>query len=129
MWSVLTKEFIGQDGAVSGVRTAEIVWHEDGPSGRMRFEEVPGSELRIEAQLVLLALGYTREGNADALRELGIETDENGDVVLDSAGTSSLSGVFVAGDFRQGASLVVRAIAEGRRAAEAIDRYVNRAGS
>ena len=128
MWSVLTKEFVGQDGAVTGFRAVEIEWHEVEASGRMRFEEVPGTELQLEAELVLLALGFTREGNADALREFGVENDEDGDVVVDSAGMSSRPGVFVAGDFRQGASLVVRAIAEGRRTAESIDCYVRKAG-
>ena len=123
-WSVLTKEFVGDGGAVRGIRAVDIEWNKDEATGRMRFEEVPGSEFRIDAELVFLALGFTREGNAEVLRRFGVETDEQGSVVVHAAGVSSRPGVFVAGDLGQGASLVVRAIAEGRRAAADIDLYL-----
>jgi NADPH-dependent glutamate synthase beta subunit-like oxidoreductase len=71
-------------------------------------------------------MGFTKEGNAEILQGFGIAVNETYRPVLDGQGMTNLSGVFIAGDFRQGASLVVRAIEDGRRAAAAIDRWLAR---
>jgi len=127
MWSVLTKEFLGRNGHVCGIRAAQVQWERDPDTGRMTFRELPGAEFTLEADLILLAMGFTKEGNAEILRRFGIAVDASGSPVLDSGGMTSLPGVFLAGDFLQGASLVVRAIADGRRAAEQINRFLTRA--
>ncbi len=125
-WSVLTKEFLGRGGKVRGLACARVNWMQE-TNGRMTPEEIPGSSFTVEADLVLLALGFTREGNADTLASFGTELGENGEPILDEYGMTTLPGVFLAGDLATGASLVVRAIAAGRRAAEGIHHFLGRA--
>ncbi|OGV74075.1 MAG: glutamate synthase [Lentisphaerae bacterium RIFOXYB12_FULL_65_16] len=122
-WSVQTKTFVGQDGRVSGLRAIEVEWGKDA-SGRMQFQEQAGTEFDVPADLVLLALGFTKDGNARILRDFGLATDAQGNATVDRLGMSSVQGVFVAGDLSAGASLVVRAIADGRRVAEGINDYL-----
>ncbi len=124
MWSILTKEFLGRNGTVEGIRAAHVEWSLDPESGRRRFQEIPNSEFILKADLILLAMGFTKEGSAEILRGFGIAVDEAHRPVLDARGMTNLSGVFLAGDFLRGASLVVRAIHDGRRAAAAIDRWL-----
>lgn len=123
-WNVLTKAFIGANGSVSAVDACEIRWKTDDKTGKCSFEEIPGSEFRLPGGLVLLAMGFTMEGNQGVLHDFGVDTREDGQAVLDEAYMSSVPGVFVAGDLSQGASLVVRAIADGRRSAAGINQYL-----
>jgi NAD(P)H-dependent glutamate synthase small subunit len=122
-WCILTKEFRGVDGHVTGLLATEVEW-DKGADGRMTFREIPDTEFEVPADLVLLAMGFTREGNADVLEGFGLEIGEDGNVVVDDAGMSTTPGVFVAGDLAEGASLVVRAIVAGRRSADGIDAYL-----
>jgi glutamate synthase (NADPH/NADH) small chain len=85
--------------------------------------EAPGNDFRVEAELVLLAMGFTGTGNTRLTEALGLALDERGFPRRDGQNMTSVRGVFVAGDMAQGASLVVRAIADGRRTAEGIVRY------
>ncbi|NOY82976.1 MAG: glutamate synthase subunit beta [Kiritimatiellaeota bacterium] len=124
LWSVLSKEFVGENNRVAGVRAAKVEWTKAPTTGQMSFREVPGTDFLIETDLILLAMGFTKEGSAEILRGYGVEVDCAGRVVLDAAGMTTLPGVFVAGDLAAGASLVVRAIADGRRVAELIDRFL-----
>ena len=122
-WSVLVKEFLdGGEGRVSGLRGVEVDWVRDG-SGRMRPEERPGTEFELPAELVLIAMGFTKEGNAKVLGELELAVDGQSNAVLDQWRMGSVPGVFVAGDLGTGASLVVRAMADGRGAAAGIEHY------
>jgi glutamate synthase (NADPH/NADH) small chain len=89
-----------------------------------QLDPIAGSEFAVDADLVLLAMGFTGPGRNGLLEELGLALDARGNVATDTTHSSSLKGVFAAGDMRRGQSLVVSAIAEGRSAAEHIDRYL-----
>ena len=88
------------------------------------FQPLPGTEVSIEAELVLLALGFIGPVRNGLLEELGVQFDDRGNVATDVSGMTSIAGVFAAGDMRRGQSLVMWAIAEGRKVAASIDRYL-----
>jgi glutamate synthase (NADPH/NADH) small chain len=118
------KRFIaGADGAVAQLVTVQIRW-ERNSAGQFIAVEQPGSERTLPAQLVLLAMGFT--GPEQALpQELGTALDARGNVAAEHGSfTTSVKGVFAAGDCRRGQSLVVWAINEGRGAARECDRYL-----
>ncbi|HEX2175400.1 MAG TPA: glutamate synthase subunit beta [Nocardioidaceae bacterium] len=119
VYSVSTEEFLGDDdGNVRALRLVEVQ-SKDG-----RFEPVAGSERDIPADLVLFAMGFTGPEQGDLVQQLGVELDERGNVARDAAYMSSEDGVFVAGDCGRGQSLIVWAIAEGRAAGAAVDRFL-----
>ncbi|HWQ53683.1 MAG TPA: glutamate synthase subunit beta [Bryobacteraceae bacterium] len=117
-WSVSTVKFTGD--AAGNVRKLHGV--RVGPAPR--FEPVPGSEFTMEADLVLLAMGFTGPVRGGLLDRLGVDLDERGNVKTDERQMTSLPGVFSAGDMRRGQSLVVWAIAEGRAAAHEMDLWL-----
>jgi glutamate synthase (NADPH/NADH) small chain len=85
------------------------------------FKPVPGSEFSIDTDLVLIAMGFTGPTKSGLLDELGVALDSRGNVSTDENYLTSIPGVYAAGDMRRGQSLVVWAIAEGRKAARAMD--------
>ena len=89
-----------------------------------RFDKVEGTDREIPAQLVLLAMGFLGPQAEGLVDELGVELDPRTNVARDADFQSSVEGVFVAGDMGRGQSLIVWAIAEGRSAAAAADRYL-----
>lgn len=110
-------------GRVCALRVRRLEWNRD-DDGRTRAREVPGSDTDLPAELVLLSVGFTGHDSPGLLAGLGLK-DEGGRLganpdTLDGG----IEGVFVAGDMRRGASLIVWAIAEGRRAARRIDQYL-----
>ena len=90
-----------------------------------KFEPIPGTEFTLDAELVLLAMGFTGPVRPGIIQSSGMELDARGNVKTDNY-QSSIPGVFAAGDVRRGQSLVVWAIAEGRQAAAAVDAYLAR---
>ena len=121
-WSISTQKFTGDaDGRVTHLHAVRV-----GPPPR--FEPIAGSEFVIEAELVLLAMGFTGPVRNGMLEQLGADLDGKGNVATDDQYMTSVPGVFAAGDMRRGQSLVVWAISEGRKAAACIDRYLNGAG-
>jgi NAD(P)H-dependent glutamate synthase small subunit len=124
IWSVLTKEFLGLGVDVRAVRCVRIAWGEPDDRGKRSFEEVPDTQFELPAQLVLLALGFLRTEHGKLVRDMDIERDPRGNIIVDESYRTSAEGVFAAGDATTGASLVVRAISHGRRAAEAINRHL-----
>jgi glutamate synthase (NADPH/NADH) small chain len=123
-WSVSTKAFVGGNGRVEALQLVRVRWEQD-EAGRMTLQEVPGSEFEIEADLVLLAMGFVNPVQDDMLEDLGVELDARGNVKADTDHyESSVKGVFSAGDMRRGQSLVVWAIREGRQCARAVDKYL-----
>ena len=127
LWSVLTKEFLGLGTRVRGLRCVRLAWAEPDAAGRRSFHEAPDSEFRLEADLVILALGFVHAEAGPLVRDLEIDLDPRGNLRVDEEFRTSASGVFAAGDAVAGASLVVRAIAQGRRMAEAVDRFLRSA--
>ena len=87
--------------------------------------EIPNSEFEIEADLVILALGFLGPVQNNLIKEMQIATDERSNVIGDNKYMTNVEGIFTAGDIHTGQSLVVRAINEGRKAAESIDEYLN----
>jgi glutamate synthase (NADPH/NADH) small chain len=88
------------------------------------LEALPGTEFTIDADLVLLAMGFTGPEPGGVLDQLGVTLDPRGLVARDGAFATDVDGVFVAGDAGRGQSLIVWAIAEGRAAAAAVDRWL-----
>jgi glutamate synthase (NADPH/NADH) small chain len=88
------------------------------------FQPLPGSEFHVPADLVLLAMGFVHPVHEGMLTELGLKLDARGNVKVDADFMSSEPGIFAAGDMQRGQSLVVWAIADGRKAAAGIDQYL-----
>ena len=120
-WSITTKELIGENGKVTHLKGAKIEW-QDG-----KMTEIPGTEFTIEADLVLLAMGFVSPVQK-LLDAFGVEKDARGNAKATTEGEQSYqtskAKVFAAGDVRRGQSLVVWAIREGRQAAKAVDEFL-----
>jgi glutamate synthase (NADPH/NADH) small chain len=115
-FAVMTRAFIGRDGAVTGLRCERV----DG-----KMQPVPGSEFTLKADLVLLAMGFVSPVREGLLDKLGVALDARGNVTADTKSyTSSRDKVFACGDMRRGQSLVVWAIREGRQCAAAVDAFL-----
>jgi len=123
-WSVMTKEILGENGLVRGLRCVEVEWERGRDGALLRPAERAGTEFAVPADLVLLAMGFIGPAKNTLVDELGIERDKRGNVAADERKMTSAEGVFVAGDMSQGQSLVVRAIADGRKAARGIMGYL-----
>jgi len=120
-WSIATKAFSGENGAVKALRTVKLEWQDGKP------HEVAGSEKMIPADLVLLAMGFVSPLQS-LLEELGVARDARGNAKAPTEGpgayVTSVPKVFAAGDMRRGQSLVVWAIREGRQCARAVDEFL-----
>jgi glutamate synthase (NADPH/NADH) small chain len=117
-WSIATTKFSGNDsGQVRQLQAVRV-----GPAPN--FEPLSGSEFTMEADLVLIAMGFVGPRRTGMLEQLGVKLDARGNVATDENNMTSQPGVFAAGDMRRGQSLVVHAIAEGRRAAVGVAAYL-----
>ncbi|HEU0120377.1 MAG TPA: glutamate synthase subunit beta [Bryobacteraceae bacterium] len=117
-FGIATGEFVGDaNGNVTALKTVRV-----GPPPT--FTPIPGSEQEFKADLVLLAMGFTGPVKKGLLTDLGVELDGRGNVKTNEQYMSSVDGVFAAGDMRRGQSLVVWAIAEGRKAARGVDQWL-----
>jgi glutamate synthase (NADPH/NADH) small chain len=121
VFSISTKEFIGEKGKVTGLKTVQVEF-KDG-----KLVDVPGTEKVLKADLVLLAMGFVNPV-ATVLESFGIDKDARGNAkaTTDFTGgyATNVPKVFAAGDIRRGQSLVVWAIREGRQAARAVDEFL-----
>jgi glutamate synthase (NADPH/NADH) small chain len=126
-WCVATKELIGENGKLKTIRCIRVEWHKDA-GGAWQMNEVEGSEFELDADLVLLAMGFVHPVHEGLLNDLGVALDGRGNIKADTEGAdayrTSIDKVFAAGDGRRGQSLVVWAIREGRQCARAIDEYL-----
>ena len=123
-WSIVTKEFIGDDqGNLKSLKIAEVEMKKAEPGKAPGFNEIEGSEKIIPCELVLLAMGFLHPQHTGLLDQLGVDYDERGNVKASRYQTSA-DKIFAAGDLRRGQSLVVWAISEGREAARAVDQYL-----
>ncbi len=124
-FNILSKSFIkNEEGHVSGINCVRIEWEEKSPGVLGGFQEIPGSEFVLKADLVLLAMGFLGPEQNGVLKELALQTDKRSNVQTDTRYETSRKGIFSAGDMRRGQSLVVWAIAEGRECARAVDTYL-----
>ena len=124
-WSILTKSFEGnENGEVTKLICVEVEWKKS-EDGSMKMIEVEDSEFTIEADLVLLAMGFVHPIHEGLVNNLSLKLDQRGNVEADEINFKTSSDkVFVAGDCRRGQSLVVWAINEGRKCAERIDNFL-----
>ena len=122
-WCITTKELIGENGKVTKLKGAQVQWSKD-DSGRWQMSEVSGSEFEVQADLVLLAMGFVHVDQDGVVKDFAVELDQRGNVVVNDDFQTNVEGVFAAGDTVLGASLVVRGIATGRKMAEAVDKWL-----
>ncbi len=123
LYSIATQSFSGDAaGRVTTLHAVRVEVINSG--GRMEFRNVPGSEFTLNADLVLLAMGFTGPETPGLLTSLGVKLTDRGNVWRDERWMTSVPGVFTAGDMQRGQSLIVWAIAEGRSAAKAVDEYL-----
>ncbi|HPA86917.1 MAG TPA: glutamate synthase subunit beta [Bacteroidales bacterium] len=122
-WSLSTVRFTG-NGNVAGAEVEEVKWEQNGT--RYTMNPVPDSRRIIEADLVLLAMGFVHPVIEGLVSELGIELSERNNIRTNGSLQTNIPGVFAAGDSVSGASLVVHAIASGRKVAKEIDRFLRR---
>jgi glutamate synthase (NADPH/NADH) small chain len=127
LWSVMTKEFSGEDGILKKLLCAEVEWVATEEGKPLVPVEKAGTDFEVEADMVLLAMGFLGPGKNRLIEELGIALDSLGNVKVDERHMTNIEGLFVAGDMTRGQSLVVRAIGDGRKAARGITAYLNKA--
>ena len=123
-WSIATKKFTGENGYVKKLHAVRLEWNPPDGNGRRTMQEIPGSEFEIDADLVLLALGFLYPQPDGLVQQLGLKLDPRGNIAVDENFMAGVPGVFAAGDAQRGQSLVVWALAGGRKAARAADLYL-----
>lgn len=123
-WSILTKRFVGDKGWVKKLSCIKVEFAGRDKNACPVMKEVVGTEFEIDADLVILAMGFVHPEKKGLLEELAIELDSRGNVKTDDNFMTSQPGIFSCGDMRRGQSVVVWAISEGRRAAHCIDKYL-----
>ncbi len=114
-WALLTKRFLGENGRVKQAEVISVDWHKE-DNGKWQMQE-KGKPERIQADLVLLAMGFTQPVHKGLLNALGVAFDDRGNVKTNDKKQTSVPKVFAAGDVTRGASLVVHAIYEGQQVA------------
>ncbi|GHT21501.1 dihydropyrimidine dehydrogenase subunit A [Planctomycetales bacterium] len=118
-WSVSTKQILEKSGKLKGIEAVEVEWKDGKPV------EKTGSEFTVEADLILLALGFVHPKHDALLSGFNVEYDARGNVKADpKTGMTGQQGIFAAGDMQTGASLVVRCIQSGRLTAHGVDKYL-----
>lgn len=122
VWSLSTVRFTGEAGSLTGIEAEELKWERTG--GRLIMKPLPDSRRLIPADMVILALGFVHPVLEGLINELGLELDNRNNIRTGTNCQTSIPKIFAAGDAVSGASLVVNAIASGRRAAVEIDRFL-----
>ena len=125
-WSVQTEAFAGEGGRVTELCCCEVDWVVPEQGDRPAPVKREGTAFSVPADLVLLSMGFVGPGVLPYIEDLGLQLDARGVVRRDEGNMTSHAGVFVAGDMTQGASLVVRAIADGLKAAGGVIKYLSR---
>ncbi|MDD4294530.1 MAG: glutamate synthase subunit beta [Candidatus Omnitrophica bacterium] len=123
-WSVLTKRFIGKNGKLESIDCVKVEFIYDPKTNRDVMKEIPGSEFSIPVDIALLAVGFVHPEHSGLVGDLKLKLDARGNVATGDDYMTSADGIFAAGDARRGQSLVVWALAEGRKAAYHIDKYL-----
>jgi len=122
-WSVLTKRAVGENGRVTALECVRVEWVKS--QGRMTMREIEGSVFKLQADLVLLAMGFTGPAAETLINEGGLARDARSNIQANTIDyASSRRGIFACGDVRRGQSLIVWAIREGRQCARAVDQFL-----
>jgi glutamate synthase (NADPH/NADH) small chain len=119
-WNIVSKAFIGRNGEIDKVDYAEIEWSEN----HRELKERPGTQSSYKADLVLLSMGFLHLQQNPLFEDIDVKINKRGNIEVDTNMMSRVPGIFAAGDSVTGASLVVTALHQGRRAAEGINRYL-----
>ncbi len=122
-YNIETTKLEGEKGKLKTLHGRRLNWVKD-DSGRFKPEPIEGSEFETPCDLLLLAMGFVGSEKPGMLEQLGVKITERGNVWGDENKMTSVDGVFTAGDMTRGQSLIVWAIAEGRSAANGVDRYL-----
>jgi glutamate synthase (NADPH) small chain len=122
-WNISTRKFTGEKGRVGGIEVEEVEW--DFQAGKPVMKTKPGSVMKMDADLVLLAMGFVHCIHEGLIKELDLELDPKGNIKVDTDFQTSQLKVFAAGDAVSGASLVVRAIRQGRILAKSVDHFLH----
>jgi glutamate synthase (NADPH/NADH) small chain len=123
-WAITTKAIEGVNGKVTKLKAVRVEWAKDQATGQFKMREVPGSEFEIQADLILLAMGFVTPV-AQVLKSFELELDARGNAKANTDDyQTNVSKVFAAGDIRRGQSLVVWAIREGRQCARSVDEFL-----
>jgi glutamate synthase (NADPH/NADH) small chain len=123
-WKYQTKEFIGENGFLTGLKVAELEWTRPEDGSRGTYTEKSDSEKIIPADLVFLSIGFQHCEHSHLLMDMKLEFNKRGNIKKDENMMTNLPGIFTAGDAELGASLVVHAIFSGRQAAEGVHQYL-----
>lgn len=123
-WSLSTLRFIGMQQRISHAEVEQVAW--DGVNGGFAMKAVPGTHEKIEADLILLAMGFVHPVHEGLLAELGVELNPRKNIQVNHEMSTNLEKLFATGDAANGASLVVTAIASGRRVAKKIDDFLSK---
>ena len=123
-YNILTKRFSGENNQLQKLHGVRLDWGEPDSTGRPKMIEIEGSEFELDADLVLLAMGFLHPEHDGMLSDAGIDLDARGNVMTDANKMTNVPGIFSAGDMARGQSLVVWALAEGREAARGVDQYL-----
>ncbi len=124
-WDVKSSSFEGKDGNVVKVNANKVKW-EVAPNGRpLSMEDVKDSEYTIDADLVLLAMGFVGAEKNGLYEELGVELNKRDSIIVNADSATNVESIFAAGDLVTGPSLVVRVLAAGKKMAKDIDNYLS----
>ncbi|MFO1518046.1 MAG: glutamate synthase subunit beta [bacterium] len=123
-YSIMTKSLSGENGVLKKLHAVKLEWTPSANGGAPQPKEIPGSEFALDADLLLLAMGFTGPQKQGLLEQLGVKLDGRGNVEVGPGYSTSVPKVFAAGDSHRGASLIVWAIAEGRKCARGIDEFL-----
>ena len=123
-YNILTKSFTGRNGQLEQLHAVRLDWSQFDENGRPIMQEIEGSEFDVDADLVLLAMGFLHPEHKGMVEDLALELDPRGNIKADENKMTSRPGVFTGGDASRGQSLVVWAIAEGREMARGVDSYL-----
>jgi glutamate synthase (NADPH/NADH) small chain len=123
-YSIQTTKLTGENGVVKKLHAVRLNWVPNPAGGPPKPEPIQGSDFTIDADLVLLAMGFLGPEKNTMLAQLGVKLTERGNVFADENKMTSVPGIFTGGDMTRGQSLVVWAIAEGRNTAHGVDKYL-----
>jgi len=123
-FSIQTTKLTGENGVLKKLHAVRLNWVPNPAGGPPKPEPVPGTEFEMDADLVLLAMGFMGPEKPGMIEKLGLKLSERGNVFADDNKMTSVPGIFTAGDMTRGQSLIVWAIAEGRNAAFGIDKFL-----
>ena len=124
-WNLASNRFIGEKNTLKGVEVEEVAWTPDPNGGRPQMQ-LTGKKEVIEADLVFLAMGFVHPAQEGLIQELQLAIDGRKNIAVDGSQSTSTQGIFACGDATTGASLVVKAMASGRKTALEIDKYLSK---